>query len=61
MGVDDDDLSCPGSSVVAEGTSFENPESLETIGPDRISSFQSQSLIQESEKGGAPVNTDGTR
>jgi hypothetical protein len=47
MGADGGDLSCPGSSVVAEGTSFENPTTPETIDLDLLLSFHSQSLKQE--------------
>lgn len=40
----------------AEGARCENPEALETIGSDLVQSFQSQSLIEESEGGKEPVN-----
>ncbi len=47
MGPDGAGLSCPGSSVVAEGARLENPEVLETIGPNLASSFRSQSITEE--------------
>lgn len=46
---------------LAEGARFENPEALETIGPDLVSSFRSQSLTEESEADETPIKTDGTR
>ena len=46
---------------MAEGTRFENPEALETIGPDLTVSFRSQSLTEESEADEGPIKTDGTR
>ncbi len=46
---------------MANGARFENPEALETIGPDLTSSFCSQSLTEESEVGDEPVNRDRTR
>jgi hypothetical protein len=46
---------------MAEGARFENPEALETIGPDLISSFRSQSLTEELEVGEEPVKADRTR
>jgi len=61
MGEDGAGLSCPGSSVVAEGARFENPDAIETIGPDLISSVRSQSLTEESEVGEGPVKHDRTR
>ena len=50
---------CP--DWLAEGARFENPEALETIGPDRISSFQSQSVTEESEAGEELIKHDRTR
>ena len=61
MGADRADLSCPGSSEVAEGARFEPHEALETIGPDRSSLFQSQSLTEESEVAEEPIKPDWTR
>jgi hypothetical protein len=46
---------------MAEGARFENPEALETIGPDLISSFRSQALTEESGVGETPVKPDRTR
>ena len=45
---------------MAEGATFENPEAPETIGPDLPSSFQSQSLTEESEVDNTAIKTDGT-
>ena len=44
-----------------EGARFENPTAPETIGPDLISSFRSQSLTEQSEAGEEPIKPDGTR
>ena len=49
MGADGYDLSCPGSSVVAEGARFENPEALETIDPYLLLSFRPQLPTVETE------------
>jgi len=46
---------------MAEGTRFENPEGCETTGPHLVSSYQSQSLTEESEVGEEPVKPDQTR
>ena len=46
---------------MAKGARFENPETLETIGPDLTSSFRSQSLTEEPEVGEEPVKPDRTR
>jgi hypothetical protein len=46
---------------MAEGTRFENPDAIETIGPDLASSFRSQSLTEESEVGEEPVKPDRTQ
>ena len=45
---------------MTEGVRFENPTDPQTIGPDLISSFRSQSLTEESEAGEEPVKPDGT-
>lgn len=45
---------------MAEGTRFENPEALETTGPDLISSVRSQSLTEESVVGEELVEPDRT-
>ena len=45
-GLDGTVPSYPGSSVVAGEARFETPAVSETIVPDRISSFQSQSLTE---------------
>lgn len=45
---------------IAEGKRFENPTVPETIGPDLTSSFQSQSLTEESEADKTAIKTDGT-
>ena len=45
---------------LAEGARFENPAAPETIGSNLVSSLGSQSLIEESEAGEEPNNTDGT-
>ena len=45
---------------MAEGARFENPYGTKTIGPDRTSSFRSQSLTGESEAGEEPVNRSDT-
>ena len=44
-----------------EAARFENPTAPETIGPDLISSFRSQSLAEESEAGEEPIKPDRTR
>jgi hypothetical protein len=46
---------------MAEGARFENPDGTKTIGPDRTSSFRSQSLTGESEAGEEPVKADRTQ
>jgi hypothetical protein len=47
---------------LAERARFENPEASETIGPDLISSFSSQSRREEPEVGEEPVRQhDRTR
>ena len=65
VAADGGDLSCPGSSMVAntEGKAarFENPPAPETIGHDRPSSTQSRSLIEEQEVGEEPMEIDRTR
>jgi hypothetical protein len=65
MGAEGARFSCPGSSVVgkfeAEAARFENPEVLETIGPDLVSSFRSQSLTEESEASEEPAKPDQAR
>ena len=59
MGPDGADLSCPGGSVVAdsegEAARFEAPTGSETIDPDLILSFPSQSLTADQEVGGEPI------
>jgi len=47
--------------LLAEGARFENPEDLETIGPDLISSFQSQSVTDESEVEEEPMKPHRAR
>ena len=42
---------------MAEEARFENPTAPETIGPDLVSSVQSQSLTEESEVGGGTDQT----
>jgi hypothetical protein len=37
--------------LLAEGARFENPEGQETIGSDLVSSFQFQSVTEESQAG----------
>ena len=61
MGPDGASLSCSGSSGVAEGARFENPDAIDTIGPDLTSSSRSQSLTEESEVVEVPVKPDRTR
>jgi hypothetical protein len=61
MGEDGAGLSCPGSSVVAEGARFETPTAAETIGSNLVSSFGSQLLTAESEAGDEPIKPDRTR
>ena len=46
---------------MAERARFENPEASETIGPDRVSSFRSQSLNVEYAPGEEPIKPDQTR
>ena len=48
---------------MAEGARFENPEALETIGPDLVLSDRSQSRTEEAEAGAGeePVKPDRTR
>jgi hypothetical protein len=41
---------------MTEGARFENPDAPETIGPDLVSSYQSQSLAEESEIGRNRLN-----
>ena len=43
---------------MAEGARFENPEALESIGPNLNSSFRSQSVTEESEEGRETIETD---
>ena len=43
---------------MAEGARLENPDAIETIGPDLASSFLSQSVTEESEEGREPIETD---
>jgi len=45
----------------AKRARFENPDAIETIGPDLTLSFQSQSLTEESEVGEEPIKSDRTR
>jgi hypothetical protein len=61
MGLDGAGLSCPGSSVVAEGARFETAIAPETMDHDRPSSVQSQSLMAESEVGDEPIKADRTQ
>jgi len=61
IGPDGAGLSYPGSSVVAAGARFENRTAPETIGPNQVSSFSSQSLTAESEARDEPIKTDWTR
>ena len=62
VGADGPELSCPGSSVVAdaegEAARFENTPIPEPIGSNRDQSFSSQSFGQESETGEEPVERD---
>src|SRR6476469_2853798 len=62
VGTDGPELSCPGSSVVAdaegEAARFENTPIPEPIGSNRDQSFSSQSFGQESETGEEPVERD---
>ena len=64
MGVGGGDLSCPGSTVVANSdvaaARFETPDVLETKGHDLILSFRFQSLTAESKDRDEPVKTDRT-
>lgn len=46
---------------MAEEARFENPEAIETIGPDLTSSVRSQSLTEESEVGEEPIKHYRTR
>ena len=46
---------------MAEGARFETAAVPETIGPNRISSFQSQPLTAMSEVGEEPTKPDRTR
>lgn len=46
---------------MAEGARFENPTAPETIGPDLVQSFQSQSLTEDSEAEEEPITPDRTR
>ena len=46
LGADGGDLSCPGSSMVAEGARFETSDAPETIGPDLTASVLSQSFTK---------------
>ena len=50
-----------GYQEMAEGARFENPEDLETIGPDLISLFRSQSLTDGSEAEEEAIKHDRTR
>ena len=59
------ELSCPGSNAVAnfecESERFENTPVPETIGPDQLSSVQSQSLVGELEARETPIENDGAQ
>jgi hypothetical protein len=46
-------LSCP--DWLAEGARFENPDAIETIGRDLLSSVRIQSLTEESEADETPM------
>ena len=46
--------------MVDGGVRFENSTGPETIGPNRISSAQSQSLTEKLEAGEEPIKTDRT-
>lgn len=46
---------------MVDGARFENPTFPETIGPDLVSSFRSQSLPAESEAGEEPIKPDQAR
>ena len=46
---------------LVEGARFENPDASETIGPDVVSSFPSQSLTERAEAGEEPIKPDRTR
>ena len=46
---------------IAEGTRFENPTALETIGSDRVSLVCSGSLTEDSEGEGEPIKSDRTK
>ena len=46
---------------MAEGARFENPDASGTIRPHRASSFLSQSLTEEAEKGIEPIEDDRKR
>jgi hypothetical protein len=48
-------------SSVAEGARFENPDAIETIGPDLTSSVRSQSLTEASQADETPIKPDRTR
>ncbi len=48
------------SQCLAEGARFEASIVSETIGSNSTSSFQSQSLTEESEAGGEPIESDRT-
>ena len=48
-------------SSVAEGARFENPDAIETIGPDLTSSVRSQSLTEASQADETPIKPDPTR
>jgi hypothetical protein len=50
MGLDGAGLSCPGSSVVAEGARFETTDAPETIYPDLTVSVLSQLFTKARER-----------
>ena len=55
MGADWADLSCPGSSLVAERARFENCDALETIEHNLYSSVHTQLLTEQSEADETPI------
>ena len=65
MGLDGAELSCPGSSVVAdaegEAARFKITPTPETIGRDLHPSVRIQSLTQESDPDETPIKPDRTR
>jgi len=60
MGPDGPGLSCPGSSVVAEGAKSKASTAPETIGPDTSSLLRSQSITEESEAVEEPIKPNQT-